>query len=1680
MIGLSPPLWGFLFETPLAAAAVAVGALSIPLIIHLLNRRRYRVVSWAAMRFLMAAQQKNVQRMRLEQMLLLAVRTALVLLLVLAMASAMPWAEELWLRLFPDRAIEAAALGRRVHKIIVIDGSFSMAAKPDEASCFEHARALALRVVQESSGADGFSVLLMAAPPRRVVSGPSEDAARVAEEIAGLSFPHGNADLAATLTAVRDLVKNSPTKYDEREVYFLTDLQRSTWSAQTAGNPRDLFRLIQEQARLFVLDVGREIAFNSAVTSVQVGTPYVATGVATPISATVHHYGKEARRQARVELLIGKARIRDSDPNLAMHLVQQTLVDLAPGQTIVSFAHRFPAPGDYAVQVRLENDRLALDDSRIVVVTARESMPVMLVNGKPAPEPYDRATEWLFDALNPFQGGAVPRNLPARPRIVTEAEFADAALGDLTHYECVFLCDVARLSAGEVSRLEAHLRRGGGVVFCLGPSIDLEAYNRVLYRDGEGILPARLVGRRRQTQTRMSVPPQAQFFSLFADEPSFREPPLLAFVSEQDRASLFSAKFREYVGVEPAPRGRCRTVLSFVQESAGSKPGSTGEPKSPSRVFEPALVEAARHGGRVLLFTSTLNMDWTTWPVSPSYPALMQEILQLAASGRTRERAATVGEVLECFLEAGGSGLQASVRLPNGRTEEGRTELVDDVGVLRWTDTDLSGLYVATIGQHPQEYPFAVNVPAATDSQQATESDPARIGVAELQAIYPGWDFQLATELAQLRHASSPSAEASGDRPLHGMGMVIARWLLLAMFVLLVLEVVLAWRFGHYSAIPSSWDSPPPPRRILGTSVALVVGLTFVLLTGVLVHAAWTGDFLGFLPESLRRSAEAQLGVPPPAAGEGTRWQLEFTPFLKDAESDPWLAGGLALVAGILVASIYLREGKTASAKVKLLLAGLRLFAVFLTLAVLLPQLRFWFEREGWPDVAIIIDDSRSMGVTDRYQDESAQAQVRRLVQEAPYADPERLHLVQSLLTQQNGKWLQDLMQRRRMRIHVYHCSTNAAQLADISEPRHVDSASQAIRNLRPDGDSSRLGIAVRQVLNDYRGSALAAVVMLTDGVTTEGEDLVKVAHHAARAGVPLFFAGIGDSRETRDLRLHDLQVEDAVYANDRLIFEARITAQGFREPRTFTIALSEKGPDGRLRQLASEQVAIDPQGKPTKIRLTHQPTEPGETTYVLHIPLAEEEAQAIDTNRLERTVLVREAKPIRVLYIEGYARYEYRFIKNLLEREGELERTKKSIDLKVLLLDADTEYASEDKSALSDFPTRDELYGYDVVLLGDVDPKDARIGERNLQSLAEYVKERGGGFLMIAGPRFSPRAYQDSPLAGVLPIQMTKSASESESNAAFRPQLTAVGRFHSIFRFSPDEGENASVWNHLAELYWSAKDYGIKPAAEVLLVHPTQRATDSGSRRLAGGSPGGFPLAVQQFVGAGRSMFFGFEETWRWRLREDEKRFNQFWIQTIRYLARSRLGRIELRVDRQAPYRRGEPIKVTVRFPDDKPPPEAETKVEVLATRSPLDKNQRLAELEPVTLRLSKLEGSRAIYEGQLNRTPEGDYHFVLGSPVVPDPKPHADARVLPPPGEMEQLRMNRQDMERAAEATHGRFYTLGDVEHLIDDVPAGSRLAHHVPQPPRQLWNHFLMFALALALLTTEWAIRKREHLV
>src|SRR5262249_12358311 len=148
------------------------------------------------------------------------------------------------------------------------------------------------------------------------------------------------------------------------------------------------------------------------------------------------------------------------------------------------------------------------------------------------------------------------------------------------------------------------------------------------------------------------------------------------------------------------------------------------------------------------------------------------------------------------------------------------------------------------------------------------------------------------------------------------------------------------------------------------------------------------------------------------------------------------------------------------------------------------------------------------------------------------------------LVTHADAAWL-DALLARQAKLHVFHCSSRVARLAEVGEPSDRSAGADAVRGLKPTGPTSALGNAVRTVLQELRGAALAGIVMLTDGVTTEGDDLVQAAQQAGKMGVPLYFVGLGDANDPRDLILHDLQAEDAVHVQDRLVFEARLTARG-------------------------------------------------------------------------------------------------------------------------------------------------------------------------------------------------------------------------------------------------------------------------------------------------------------------------------------------------------------------------------------------------------------------------------------------------------------------------------------------------------------------------------------------------------
>ena len=168
---------------------------------------------------------------------------------------------------------------------------------------------------------------------------------------------------------------------------------------------------------------------------------------------------------------------------------------------------------------------------------------------------------------------------------------------------------------------------------------------------------------------------------------------------------------------------------------------------------------------------------------------------------------------------------------------------------------------------------------------------------------------------------------------------------------------------------------------------------------------------------------------------------------------------------------------------------------------------------------------------------------------------------------------------------------------------------------------------------------------------------------------------------------------------------------------------------------------------------------------------------------------------------------------------------------------------------------------------------------------------------------------------------------------------------------------------------------------------------------------------------------------------------------------------------------------------PGEKGP--AKIDVKVLVEHRPPAGPKGGGETEIQNLQLAKVEGSWATYEGLLVRTREGKYKFTLTAPDVSKQqpsgeRPSAEAVVVPPPGELDRLRMNLEELKQAAGATEGRFYTLASADNVLEELPSGVRVVMNTPRPPQALWNHVLAFLLVLGLLAGEWVLRKRKHLL
>ncbi len=776
--------------------------------------------------------------------------------------------------------------------------------------------------------------------------------------------------------------------------------------------------------------------------------------------------------------------------------------------------------------------------------------------------------------------------------------------------------------------------------------------------------------------------------------------------------------------------------------------------------------------------------------------------------------------------------------------------------------------------------------------------------------------------------------------------------------------------------------------------------------------------------------------------GEGALWNLQWT-----WNWPAWATLGLIVFAAVFVVGIYLRPQGTVGRRYRLLLAGLRLGVMALVL-VMIAQFSLGLKRTGLPFVALLIDDSQSMTVADHYDAKRQKALTHRMKQsDLTEANLSRWNLARTLIVENDAAMLRALMEDYRLRVYFLHGEqpSSAAGMAELQ---------QEILARQPIGQSSRLGGAVRTILDQLRGATPAAIVMLTDGINTEGPSLEEAAAVARQRGVPLFAVGLGSEKPVRDLKLSDLLVDPIVFLGDVVQFDVRLTGVGLHGQQ---VALTLRR-EGEEEVMATAKATIGPDGQSQLVRLAHRPSSAGQIRYQVEVEPQPDEPQT-ENNRLVRVVEVRKEK-IRVLLVRGTPSYEFRFLENLLRRD-------ETIELQTVLHDADQGYLQQDPLALRVFPVRrEELLSYDVVILGDVDP--GLLSRPIMQNLVDFVSlsDNGGSLVLIAGPRHMPMDYRDTPLAEVMPFSLDNvqaPAADQVLTEGFRIQATARGLAHPAMQLGDTTAENREIWETLPPVYWLLELSDIKPAARVLAEHPTRLAGD--------GRP--LPVICLQYVGAGKVLFHATEETWRWRRRLGHRYLARYWLQMSRSLSRSKLSGTDrsatLSADRQE-YDRGDAIRLRVRFADERLAP-AEDDGVIVVVEQPGRKSRRVP--------LHRISAGRGTFEAVLDNLAVGKYHAWVAVPTTDAAAPAVDFAVVEPPGEFEQIRMDATSLRRAAKQTKGRFYTFEQAGRLWKHLPPGRQVPVE-SLPPKPLWNKWPLLLLTLTLLITEWILRKRGTMV
>lgn len=739
-----------------ALFGAGLAAASVPIIIHLLARRRFRRIRWAAMDFLMDAERRNRRRVRIEELILLALR-CLAMGLIGALLS----------RPFVKPTGVAAILGggERAERIFVIDDSFSMGYQTDVEIVFDRAKTSVNRLlsrIQEFAPHDTVTVMTTSATDSPIAIGAildTDQLEQISARLETLQPSQRSLSAARVMDAVAGVLEDN-RQVLTASVYLISDFQRKDWSSSTAGEEKEslaaslaAWQQDDRKVRVVLVDVGHDDAANRALIDIRPQRSKIITEVETPLEVTVANYGPRTRSALELDVTVGQ------NPTASA-----SVKDLAAGRSAtVSIGVVFPVVGDEQVRVETEPDQLPIDDHRFAAVQVSDAIQILLVNGEQSADPYSDEVHLLRTALRPegdvFSGNAVT--------VIADTDLESA---NLNAFDVVALCNVYRVSESAAERLHQFVRQGGGLAVFLGDQVsDPETYNAVLYRNGKGLLPAAIMH-----EIRAPDPGVTLAASDFLH-------PVVRIFAGSDNPFVGRIRFRQFFVCEPA----VSTDGAERDEDQLHRPSTSVVARFDDGEMTPALMERPFGKGRVIMSAASCDLEGNDWGRDPSYVVAMLEMVQYLARSIGGDRSLLVGEPITIPIDPSAYEPKVVVR-PPGFPQQRETEIAavaDENGTMtaRWDHTQQAGIYTAILTQRdggliPRR--FAVNVDSA-------ESDLTPAAPDELRASLAG------VEIAYIEGV--PEAEDDNDE---GRREIWPAMLIFALAVLM-LEQFLAWRFGR-------------------------------------------------------------------------------------------------------------------------------------------------------------------------------------------------------------------------------------------------------------------------------------------------------------------------------------------------------------------------------------------------------------------------------------------------------------------------------------------------------------------------------------------------------------------------------------------------------------------------------------------------------------------------------------------------------------------------------------------------------------------------------------------------------------------------------------------------------------------------------------------------------------------